>query len=95
MEAMEAPAASSISSKAGPAARKFWPSTVSGEVMQRSLEAKPPASQASASTRAPPSSITALIISMYSESLRRWACSWLRTRPGIRVAENSGWRPLA
>ena len=91
----EAPAVASISSKAGPAARMVWPSTVSGEVMQRMSEAKPPASQASASTRAPASLMTSLIMPMNSESLRRWARSWLRTSPGIRVAENSGWRPLA
>lgn len=49
MEAIEAPAPSSICSKAGPAARKVWPSTVSGDVMPFWLEAKPPASQVSAS----------------------------------------------
>ena len=72
---MEAPAVASISSNAGPAARMVCPCTVSGEVMHCWLEAKPPASQASASTRAPASSITCLIMSMNSESLRRWARS--------------------
>jgi hypothetical protein len=55
---MEAPAAASISSKDGPAARIMEPFTSSGSRMQFFLEAKPPASQASASTSTPASLIS-------------------------------------
>ncbi len=95
MEDSDAPAPASISSKAGPAARVTCPWMESGLVMQFFLEAKAPASHASANTTTFASLMLFLISRMNSELLRRFARSWLRTSPGISVAENSGCRPEA
>ena len=95
MDEIEAPAPASICSNAGPAARVTWPLMSSGIRMQFFLEAKPPASQASASTMAPASLMIFLISAMNGEALSRRAWSWFFTSPGMSVALNCGWRPLA
>ena len=92
---MDAPAAFHIWAKVAPAERSFCPFTSEGWTMHPFLEPKAPASQASASTTAPPRSISALMSFMKSELFSFLACSWLFTRPGIRVAPNIGWRPDA
>ena len=55
----------------------------------------PPANQASDSTITPRFSISARMSFMNCESLMRLARSWLRIRPGISVALNTGALPLA
>ena len=95
MALIEAPAATSICSKAGPAARITLPCASAGSRTQPPLPAKPPASQASESTITPASSMICLMSSMNAESFRRLACSWFLTRPGIKVALNCGCLPLA
>ena len=80
---------------AGPAERITLPEASAGSSTQPPLLAKPPASQASDSTMMPASSMICLMSSMNGESLRRLACSWFLTRPGISVALNCGCLPLA
>ena len=63
--------------------------------MQSFFEAKPPASQPSASTITPSSAMIALISSMNGDFDRRLACSWLLTKAGISVALNCGCWPEA
>ena len=84
-----------MAAKVGPAERTFRPLMSSGLRMHAVLEAIAPASQASASTITPFSSILARISFMNGQLLSRAARSWLRTRPGISVAPNSRTLPLA
>ena len=93
MDEIEAPAPASICSNAGPAARVTCPFMSSGHRMRILLGAKPPASQASASTMAPASLMIFLMSAMNGDALSRFACSWFFTSPGISVALNCGWRP--
>ena len=92
---MLAPAASHIAAKVGPAARNFMPFKSSGLRMQLPLAAMPPANQASESTMTPLLSISLRMSVMNCEALMRLARSWLRIKPGIRVALNAGTLPLA
>ena len=92
---MLAPAASHMPAKVGPAARNLRPFRSSGFTMQPPLAAMPPANQASDSTITPRFSISARMSFMNCELLMRLARSWLRIRPGISVALNTGTLPLA
>src|SRR3569623_1759040 len=92
---MLAPADCHMAAKVGPAARTFMPFNSAGFVMQLSFEARPPANQASERTITPCFAISARISFMNCEALMRFARSWLRIKPGIRVALNTGTLPLA
>ncbi len=92
---MDAPAACHICANVGPAERNLSPFTSAGVRMQPRLEAMAPASQASESTITPAFSMRARMSFMKGESLMRAARSWLRTRPGIRVAPKARTLPLA
>jgi hypothetical protein len=63
--------------------------------MQPPLAATPPANQASDKTMTPRLAISARMSVMNFDALTRLARSWLRIRPGISVALNTGALPLA
>src|SRR5258708_34265309 len=95
IETIEAPAACHIDAKVGPAERNFRPFTSAGVRMQPLLEAMAPASQASERTMTPAFSIFALMSFINLGAFMRAARSWLRTRPGMRVAPKARTLPLA
>src|SRR6185437_4610390 len=92
---MLAPAVSHIPANVGPAARNLRPFRSFGRTTQPSFAATPPANHASDKTMTPRFSISARTSFMNWELLIRLARSWLRIRPGINVALNTGALPLA
>jgi len=95
IETIDAPAACHIDANVGPAERILTPLMSAGARMQPFFDATAPASHASESTITPAFSIFVRMSFMNFESLTRRARSWLRTRPGIRVAPKARSLPLA